>query len=669
MKHLTTFEDRREAGRQLGHRLKRHIRDHTVVLGLPRGGVPVAAEVAGILGTSFDVLIVRKLGVPRHEEVAMGAIATGGAMIFRDDIIHHLGLKRQDVDAVVARERVELKRREQLYHPNKQPLHVQGLSVIVVDDGMATGSTMLAAVQSLRSRHAGRIIVAVPVAAADAIERLKEEADEVVVLLEPDPFVAVGLYYKDFAQTSDAEVIRLLAAQDNLGDHLDEAARASPSRNDLIASIREQARPLTGGDNDYDEFMDLIGSVPIVLLGEGTHEFYQQRVQITKRLILEKGFNAVAVEADWPDAYRVNRFVRGEGHDAIAAESLGGFQRFPAWMWRNADILDFVGWLKEHNDRLNLPTEKVGFYGLDLYSLHKSMDEVIRYLERVDPAEAHRARIRYACMDRYGPDPQNYGLLVSSGVSEGCRREIAKQLQSLHEKEVEYLAQDGAAAADELFFAQQNARLVKNAELYYRKMFRPDVSAWNLRDEHMMEMLVEIVAHCNTNHGLAKVVVWAHNSHLGDARATDRSRCGELNLGQLVREAFPRRSRSVGFTTYGGTVTAATGWHLPAENQQVRPALAGSCEELFHRTGLPAFWLDMTQGSPAVRALKQSRLERAIGVIYAPHTERQSHYFMARIAYQFDAVIHFDQTHAVVPLEQGAEWSREEAPETFPAGL
>lgn len=672
MRGNMSFADRREAGRQLGHALKPRVGAQPMVLALPRGGVPVAAEVAAILGAPLDILVVRKLGVPHHEEYAMGAIASGGVMILREDIVGRLGLRRRDVDAVVAREQRELARREQLYRRDKPPITVEGRTVVVVDDGIATGSTMLAAVQLLRHRHAGRIIVAVPVAATDAIEQLREEADDVVALLEPDPFVAVGLYYKDFSQTTDEEVRAILEAQDEEADCPYGEPGTADAGSGAPACLRGQARPLTGADDDYDELMDMIGDAPVVLLGEATHgtdEFYQQRAGITKRLIREKGFQAVAVEADWPDAYRVNRFVRGEGRDPGAAEALGGFQRFPAWMWRNAAVLDFVGWLKAHNDRLRSPLAKVGFYGLDLYSLHKSMDEVIRYLERIDPDEARRAKMRYACMDRYGPDPQNYGLLVSSGVSEGCRSEIARQLQSLREKEVEYLSRDGATAADELFFAQQNARLVRNAEMYYRKMFRSDVSSWNLRDEHMMEMLVEVIAHCDDRHGTAKVVVWAHNSHLGDARATDRTRRGELNLGQLVREAFPQRSVSIGFTTYEGTVTAASGWHLPAGNKKVRPALPGSHERLFHETGIPAFWLDLTTDSPAANLLDEPRLERAIGVVYAPQTERQSHYFTARLASQFDAVIHFDRTRAVEPLEKTAEWSRTEAPETFPVGL
>ncbi|MEY3895958.1 MAG: hypothetical protein RLZZ214_1478, partial [Verrucomicrobiota bacterium] len=229
---------------------------------------------------------------------------------------------------------------------------------------------------------------------------------------------------------------------------------------------------------------------------------------------------------------------------------------------------------------------------------------------------------------------------------------------------------DGATAADEFFFAAQNARLVKNAEQYYQKMFRSDVSSWNQRDEHMMETLIELVAHLQSRQGSSKVVVWAHNSHLGDARATDMGkRRGELNIGQLVRQAFPYQCRLIGFTTYIGTVTAADGWHLPAERKQVRPGMEGSYEHLFHQVGIPSFWLDLTRENPAVEALMEPRLERAIGVVYRPDTERQSHYFEANLAKQFDAVLHFDVTRAVEPLERSLEWDHEEAPETYPVGL
>lgn len=432
------------------------------------------------------------------------------------------------------------------------------------------------------------------------------------------------------------------------------------------------AKPLTGSRQDYDELVDLIGDSGIVLLGEashGTHEFYHARARITQRLIREKGFTDVAVEADWPDAYRVNRYVRGESEDREAADALAGFKRFPAWMWRNADVLDFVGWLRDYNDSLKSPADRVGFYGLDLYSLHKSIDAVIHYLERVDPEEAEKARQLYGCLDTHGRDPQRYGLAVSSGVSGGCREEVVQQLADLRDNEAEYLMRNGPSAADEFFFAEQNARLIRNAESYYREMFRSNASSWNLRDKHMMETLVELINYQTSHDGKAKIVVWAHNSHLGDARATEMSRRGEWNLGQLVRERFGSECKSVGFTTYSGSVTAASGWHLPAERKTVRPGLEGSYEHLFHHVGIPDFWLNLDEDSEARDMLNVPRLERAIGVVYAPETERWSHYFEASLPEQFDAVLHFDHTRAVEPLERNQEWTSEDAPETYPAGL
>jgi erythromycin esterase-like protein len=436
--------------------------------------------------------------------------------------------------------------------------------------------------------------------------------------------------------------------------------------------IRASARPLDGSAGDYDELVAKAGNYPLVLLGEashGTHEFYRQRALITRRLIEEHGFNAVAVEADWPDAYRINRYVRGGSDDRDAVRALGGFERFPSWMWRNADVLDFIGWLRDHNDNAGSPDRQAGFYGLDLYSLHKSMDEVIRYLDRIDREAARRARLHYGCIDRYGPDPQNYGLLTAAGVGEPCRDEVIRELVALRAAEARYLSRDGRGAADEFFFAEQNARLVRNAENYYRGMFHSGVSSWNTRDDHMMETLVELLAHLQSRDGRAKVVVWAHNSHLGDARATEMGRRGEINLGQRVRENFPGKCLLVGFTTYTGTVTASSGWHLPAERKAVVPGLDGSYEQLFHQSGIPRFWLDLSGDSPAVGALRDPRLERAIGVIYRPETERQSHYFRSCLPEQFDALLHFDETRAVEPLDRSEQWQRDEAPETYPAGI
>lgn len=437
--------------------------------------------------------------------------------------------------------------------------------------------------------------------------------------------------------------------------------------------VRQEAHVLRAGEiTDYDPLLDLIGDARFVLIGEashGTHEFYRERAQITKRLITEKGFSAVAVEADFPDANRLNRYVNGNGDDADAVEAMGGFQRFPAWMWRNADVLDFIGWLRSHNDDLPENTPKVVFYGLDLYSLHTSIEAVLHYLDKIDPDGAKRARERYACFDHFGEDTQAYGYATGLGIADSCEDEVVNQLVEMHDRAAELARRDGRVAADDFFFAEQNARLVKNAEQYYRMMYRSDVSSWNLRDLHMMETLVALENHLSGSGKKAKVVVWEHNSHLGDASATEMGKRGEWNVGQLARQRYGREAVLVGFTTYSGTVTAASDWGGAAERKRVRPALPGSYENLFHDTGLERFLLLMPKDSPASLALQTPLLERAIGVIYRPETERQSHYFHASLSRQFDAVIHIDETRAVEPLERTVEWETGEVPETFPSGI
>jgi len=448
------------------------------------------------------------------------------------------------------------------------------------------------------------------------------------------------------------------------------AAAATRISDGALDALLDAAHPLVGSADDYDPLIELIGDGRLVLLGEashGTHEFYRERALITRRLIEEKGFTGLAVEADWPDAYRVNRYVRGAPDDADAEEALRGFQRFPTWMWRNAEVLDFVGWLRAHNDNRD-PANGAGFYGLDLYSLYASIEEVIAYLEKVDPPAAARARERYACFEQFGGEGQEYGRSVSLGISEPCRRGVTQQLQELHRNSVGYLRRDGLAAEDDQFYAEQNARLITSAEEYYRTMFSSHTSSWNLRDTHMADALRRLMAHLERHGDPAKLVIWAHNSHIGDARHTEMGERGELNLGQLIRSRPPDGTVLVGLTTFGGTVTAASAWGAPAERKRVRPALPESYEGLFHRLGVPRFLLAL-RGSQAGLGLWEPGLERAIGVIYRPDTELQSHYFAARIPFQFDAVIHIDETRAVEPLERTSAWESAEPPETYPSAL
>jgi erythromycin esterase-like protein len=443
-----------------------------------------------------------------------------------------------------------------------------------------------------------------------------------------------------------------------------------PSVNEVLHGVREAAQPLAGAD--YGGLLERIGDARFVLLGEATHgtqEFYRERAEITKRLVLEKGFNAVAVEGDWPDAYRVDRYVRGLGSDADANAALAGFQRFPTWMWRNIEVLNFVEWLRAHNDTISLIEMNVGFYGLDLYSLYSSIEAVLGYLDKVDPEGARRARYRYACFDQFNEDTQAYGYAAGFGVAKSCENAVIQQLVELRERAVEYASRDGRTAADEFFFAEQNARLVKNAEEYYRSMFGARESSWNLRDRHMADTLEHLGDFLERQGKAARIVVWEHNSHLGDARATEMGERGEINVGQLVRERYKEQAVLIGFSTYHGTVTAASDWDEPAERKRVLPALAGSYEALLHEAGTPRYWLDL-RDERLEGLRKPRRLERAIGVVYRPETERLSHYFYADLPAQFDVILHFDETRAVEPLERMAVWKTgEEAPETFPSGI
>ena len=665
------FRDRREAGRLLANLLGAYCdRPDVIVLGLARGGVPVAWEVAAALHAPLDAFIVRKLGAPGHEEFAVGALASGGRVVVNDDVVRGLRIEPQQLRDIAEREGRELVRREAAYRGGRPPADVTGKTVILVDDGLATGASMFAAVQALREAEPAQIVIAVPAAPESTCREFAGLVDDVVCATMPTPFLAVGESFWDFRQVTDEEVRQLLATPTTGVSISRPAARMAA---EVVAGAAIDA---PSGIPPRETLEQLIGDARIVLIGEsshGTHEFYEARSAITKWLIEEKGFCAVAAEADWPDAYRVNRYVRGLGEDRSADEALSGFERFPAWMWRNTVVRDFVDWLRTRNRQHESDGQRqAGFYGLDLYSLHRSMHEVIAYLDKIDPRAAARARARYACFDHASADDgQAYGFAAAFGAGPSCENQAIEQLVDIQRNALAYARRDGLLAEDEMFYAQQNAQTVRNAEEYYRAMFSGRVTSWNLRDQHMAQTLGALLKHLDRHHDVpsARIVVWAHNSHVGDARATEVSTDGQLTLGQLVRQRYGDQSRLIGLSTYTGTVTAASEWGAVAERKAVRPALNGSIEELLHETGKSAFLVSALISPEAAEPLSAVRLGRAIGVIYRPETERQSHYFHVRPADQFDAMIHIDKTRALEPLERTSLWIAGETPETYPSGL
>ncbi|QPQ55182.1 protein-L-isoaspartate(D-aspartate) O-methyltransferase [Allosphingosinicella flava] len=438
--------------------------------------------------------------------------------------------------------------------------------------------------------------------------------------------------------------------------------RAETAPKTLPQMIADAAEPLPNFDHpDFSALFDRYADAKVILLGEashGTSEFYKARAAISRRLIERHGFNIVAVEADWPDAATIDRYVRRR--PARRGEERA-FQRFPTWMWRNTDVDDFIRWLRTHNDG-RVPEDKVSFRGLDLYNMNGSIRAVIGYLEDVDPEAAQLARERYNCLMPYSRNPAAYGAMAITEGYARCEDEVVRMLKELQQSRAEYVGIDDG---DEFLDAAANARLVKNAEAYYRVMYRGAAESWNLRDTHMFETLCQLLDAKGPD---AKAIVWAHNSHIGNAAATEMGVVREeLNIGQLCREKFGKQAVLLGFGTHSGTVAAADDWDAPMKVKTVRPALGGSYEDMSHKAGLSRFLLDLRGlGAELKAALDEPRLQRFIGVIYRPETERWSHYSEAVMPRQFDGWVWFDETNAVKPLP-GEQKPGED--ETYPFGL
>lgn len=481
--------------------------------------------------------------------------------------------------------------------------------------------------------------------------------------------VRVTRYADDNFETEDLADVRFVPLVGKEGWSPDEIPaplrgrpeRSRPTDSGLTKAIADCCETFDSIESvDLGPLLDRIGDARVVLLGEATHgtsEFYRMRERISQELITRKGFRFVAIEGDWPDVARLDNYVRHFDDVEKPPKDWTAFARFPTWMWRNNEMRSFVDWLHENNKHKD---NRTAIYGLDLYSLYTSIRSVLEYLDYIDLDTARVARQRYGCLTPWQADPAAYGHAALTGAYRTCEKEVVSMLEDVLSKRDQYSFNDGARFMD----VMQNARLIADAERYYRIMYYGSRASWNLRDTHMFETLQTMLAF----HGPeAKAIVWAHNSHIGDASATEMSARGEYNIGQLCREKFGASAYSIGFGTNQGTVAAASEWDSPMEVKAVQPAIDGSYERLCHETGHPRFMLPLRNLPVAVsRELEKPRLERAIGVIYRSETELASHYFQANLPQQFDEYIWFDETMAVTPFKTK---ELEGLPDTYPFGL
>lgn len=655
------FRNRKHAGELLAKELLKYKSMNPVVLALPRGGVPVAAEIAVALQAPLDILAVRKIGAPFHPEYALGAICEDQEPVWGKSILTRDGFNPDDLSSTIEEERNKILQQIKTFRHGRPLNDVGGRVVIVVDDGLATGATMSAAVKFLTAKSAEQIVIAVPIAAASSLRPLKKKVTEIIALEDRDDLISVGQWYDDFSQVTDDQVLhelqktahlKNLQSFSNSQDNIKTYHKAKPKL--IFDSASDELLAKMKSTKNLDLLIDSIKDSRVVMLGEsshGTHEFYQMRNKISQRLIKEHGFKFIAVEGDWPDADRLHRYIQ-HGHGGSAKDVLMRNHRWPTWMWANQEIADLAEWLRD---------EKAGFYGLDIYSLFQSIDEVVKFFKKNDLQFANELQKKYNCFSPYKEDEISYARSLMMNP-DGCQAEALYNLQKVLESRIDQLAN----SEDELFSAQQNARIVANAEAYYRSMLGGDASSWNVRDVHMMETLDHLLEKAGES---AKCIVWAHNSHIGDYRATDMHSGGYINLGGLARQSYGDENVSlVGFGTYQGQVLASHAWGRQEQVMDLPRAKEGSYEDFFHKasvkTNLSQFFLLLDEKVQTTFA--QRRGHRAVGVVYDPDREH-GNYVPTDLAKRYDAFIYFDQTHALKSLH--SIYVRGEFPDMWPSGV
>jgi erythromycin esterase-like protein/adenine/guanine phosphoribosyltransferase-like PRPP-binding protein len=643
------FTNRRDAGQILAKRIDKLEWHGAVVLALPRGGVPVAAPLAKRLGVPVQVLLVRKLGAPRQPEFALGAVAENGVLFINEPALHYEGLTLSALDPIISRERIRIEDQKKKFRNGQDLLSLTGKKVVIVDDGVATGATVFAAIEFAKRQNALKIAVGVPVCAPETARHIRGLGVDLISLIEPERLASVGMWYQDFSQVEDEEVIQELN-----GNPV--AHSKNPSR--LAHQIAERLLPLSK-DEDLAPLIAHLRNRSIVMLGESTHgtaEFYKIRAKISQFLIRNEGFSFVAVEGDWPDSQKINLALKN-GRMKSVRDALRSFKRWPTWMWANEEVAEY------------LESEKRGspcpFFGLDVYSFFESMDAVIEYAKKANPFLAKVLKERYSCFEPFQRDEFSYARSLER-FPEGCAAEVILNLEALLKENL-----NPAIDPDDRFSAEQNARIVVNAESYYRALLSSDENSWNVRDGHMLDTLDLLLGQCLRKGKPEKGIVWAHNTHIGDYRATDMVRAGYKNLGGLARQSFGAdRVALVGFGTYSGRVVASNAWGGKEQIITIPEAPHGTWDAYFHealkirgwKQGLVIFETRDEEG-PFSEVLGQ----RAMGVVYQPNRDSRGNTVPTSLARRYDAFIFVDETTAVHSLHAIHETGK--FPETWPHGM
>ena len=642
------FKNREEAGKQLAKRLLRSEWQGAAVLALPRGGVPVARALARKLEVPLQVLIVRKIGAPLQSEFALGAVVEDGTLWLNESAIRFEAVRPPELDAIREKEWRRIQEQKLRFRGGADLPPLIGKPVILVDDGIATGATMFAAIQALKKQGVKRMLVAVPVCAATTARQIEASGAELMTLVEPERLISVGMWFDDFSQVEDEEVVR----------ELNGSSRRRRGGERLSGLIADRLLPLSS-DTDFAPLIAHIRHRKAVMIGEATHgtsEFYQFRSRLSSWLLRNEGFSFVAVEGDWPDAERLHRFIHN-GRSRSAKEVMKSFRRWPTWLWANGETAEFI----EKQKR----TEKADFYGLDVYSLFESMSCVIDYATRENPFLARVLKERYACFEPFERDEYAYARSLQR-FPEGCASEVLASLEVLLRERLR-----PGEPREERFSAEQNARIVVNAESYYRALLGSDEQSWNVRESHMLDTLDQIFGWCRQRGRLEKGIVWAHNTHVGDYRATDMAGVGYVNLGGLVRQTYGADQVAlIGLGTYSGKVLAAQAWGGREQVLRVPPAQEGSWEAHFHEALRLRQWKQgflLFEPADHEGPLAEVLGHRAIGVVYQPGHEGRRHFVPTALARRYDAFVMFDETLPIHSL-RNAHWAGQ-FPETWPKGV